>query len=88
MGADDTNDATEILKNPYHEVLARLREDANRLQSLAEVDRDVLRGLVDPAKRPESERDERTLQALRCFETIAKNAAEARHAIDRIPKVG
>lgn len=88
MPVTDTNDPNEILKNPYYKVLSRLREDSNKLQALAEVDRNVLRGLVDPAKRPATERDERSQQALRCFEVIAKNAAEARHALDQIPKVG
>lgn len=38
--------------------------------------------MVDPGKKPKSERDERLEEALRCVEAVVKNTYEARHALD------
>lgn len=84
VSAHDTYDPEQILKNPVHEVLRRLREDANKLASLGAIDQEVLRGLVDPNKTPKSERDGRLEEALRCVEAIVKNAYRARHALDEV----
>lgn len=82
MSAHDTNDPKQILRNPVHEILGRLFEDSNKLASLGAIDQEVLRGMVDPGKTPKPEQDEKLEEALRCIETVVKNAYEARHALD------
>ena len=84
VSAHDTNDPEQILKNPVHEVMRRLREDTNKLASLGTIDQQVLRRFVDPNKTPKSERDEKLEETLRCVEAIVKNAYQARHALDEI----
>ncbi|MDP9475856.1 MAG: hypothetical protein M3R38_09240 [Actinomycetota bacterium] len=70
----DTNDPQEILKHPVHEILMRLREDSNKLKSLAAIDQAVLRGMVDRKKVLKTELDERLEEALNCVEAIVRNA--------------
>jgi hypothetical protein len=84
VSAHDTNDPEQILKNPVHEILRRLREDANKLASLGAIDQEVLRRLVGSNKTPESERDEKLQEALHCVEAIVKDAYQARHALDEV----
>jgi hypothetical protein len=84
VSVHNSNDPEQILKNPSHEIMIRLREDSNKLKSLRAVDQAVLRGVVDRKKVPKSERAERLEEALCCVEAIVRNASQARHAIDDI----
>lgn len=88
MSVHDANYADEILKYPAYERLERLIGDANKLIALGEIDKEVLRNLTDQNKYESiNEKEEKSLaQALRCVETIAKNAHEARHAISEAQK--
>lgn len=86
MGARDTNDPDEILKNPADQILRRLHEDANQLAALSAIDQQVLKGLVDPAKQVKSEQEEELADTLRCIDAIVKNAHQARHNLEQALK--
>ncbi len=80
----DTNDPEEILANPLQAILARLEEDANKLYALSEVDKEVLRRLVEGKGSLDPEQGERLEEALRYIRGVTTNAASARRAIERL----
>lgn len=68
VSVHNSNDPEQILENPLHKIMIRLREDSNELKSLRAVDQAVLRGVVDRKKVPKSERAEKLGEALSCVE--------------------
>ncbi len=78
-----SNDPEEILKQPLHEILARLEEDADRLYATGEIDKAVLRRLVEGKGSLGREQGERLEEALRYVQSLIGNASAARRAIQR-----